>query len=312
MDDGKMLLIVCLMLMVTVEIRAETKSFLLLVEKMSWDAAQELCSQRGGDLASISDELQHSMIYNMTNDMNISFWIGLRDDVNSWRWSLNTSSHFVLRWEQSEPDNANSSEHCASISDIGSWRDRDCSVQMPFFCDDGVLVNLEKSWSEALAHCRTLSTDLSAVLLSTTNQILADELKDRHLQEAWIGLYRVSWKWVDSTTSSFRPWAPNEPDNKNNAEGCVAMSGEHWYDRTCNLEMSVLCQQKGSEPPEPADQEPQAQSQIFLKTKLRTECDLTHPDSRAHLSQQYTAALRQRGFSDVNVTIRNVKKQPNK
>ncbi|XP_056884703.1 C-type mannose receptor 2-like [Takifugu flavidus] len=274
MDDGKMLLIVCLMLMVTVEIRAD-----------ELDAAQELCSQRGGDLASISDELQHSMIYNMTNDMNISFWIGLRDDVNSWRWSLNTSSHFVLRWEQSEPDNANSSEHCASISDIGSWRDRDCSVQMPFFCDDGVLVNLEKSWSEALAHCRTLSTDLSA--------------------EAWIGLYRVSWKWVDSTTSSFRPWAPNEPDNKNNAEGCVAMSGEHWYDRTCNLEMSVLCQQKGSEPPEPADQEPQAQSQIFLKTKLRTECDLTHPDSRAHLSQQYTAALRQRGFSDVNVTIRN-------
>uniref|UniRef100_A0A3B5KFZ8 C-type lectin domain-containing protein n=1 Tax=Takifugu rubripes TaxID=31033 RepID=A0A3B5KFZ8_TAKRU len=302
----------------------ETKSFLLLVETMSWDAAQELCSQRGGDLASISDELQHSMIYNMTNDMNVSFWIGLRDDVNSWRWSLNTSSHFVLRWEQSEPDNANSSEHCASISDIGSWRDRDCSVQMPFFCDDGmirmmlmgwsealahcrtlytdlsavllsttnqiladelkdrhlqeawiglyrdswkwvdsttssfrpwapnepdnknnaegVLVNLEKSWSEALAHCRTLYTDLSAVLLSTTNQILADKLKDRHLQEAWIGLYRDSWKWVDSTTSSFGPWAPNEPDNKNNAEGCVAMSGEHWYDRTCNLEMSVLCQ----------------------------------------------------------------------
>lgn len=103
-------------------------------------------------------------------------------------------------------------------------------------------MNLEKGWYEALAYCRSLNTDLSAVLNSTTNQNLADKLKDHHLQEAWIGLYRDSWKWVDGTTSSFRRWAPNEPDNKNNAEGCVAMYGEHWYDRTCNLEMSVLCQ----------------------------------------------------------------------
>lgn len=113
---------------------------------------------------------------------------------------------------------------------------------MIFYLHLGVLVNQEESWSEALAHCRTRYTDLSAVLQSTTNQNLADKLKKHHLQEAWIGLHRDSWKWADSTTSSFRLWAPNEPDNKNNAEGCVAMFGEGWYDRTCSLEMSVLCQ----------------------------------------------------------------------
>lgn len=111
--------------------------FLLNFERMSWHAAREFCSQNEGDLASISNELENSVISNMTNDMNISFWIGLHDDFNSWRWSLNTSSPFVLRWGQNEPDNADSSEHCASISNISSWRDRDCSVKMPFFCDDG-------------------------------------------------------------------------------------------------------------------------------------------------------------------------------
>lgn len=103
-------------------------------------------------------------------------------------------------------------------------------------------MNLEKSWSEALGYCRTQHTDLSAVLNTTTNQDLADKLNNHHLQEAWIGLYRDSWKWVDGTASSFRRWAPNEPDNKNNTEGCVAMYEEHWSDRTCHLEMSVLCQ----------------------------------------------------------------------
>lgn len=101
---------------------------------------------------------------------------------------------------------------------------------------------LEKSWFGALAHCRGLYMNLSAVLNSTTNQNLADKLRARHLQEAWIGLYRDSWKWVDSSTSSFRPWALNQPNNNNNTEGCVAMSGAHWYSRTCNLEYGVLCQ----------------------------------------------------------------------
>lgn len=116
------------------------KTFSLFIDEMSWDGAQEVCSRNGGDLASISDEQEHSAIYDLTKDLNVSFWIGLYDDYNSWRWSLNTSSHFVMRWETNEPDNANSLEHCASISNISSWRDRDCSVKMPFFCDDGTQI----------------------------------------------------------------------------------------------------------------------------------------------------------------------------
>lgn len=115
------------------------KIFQLVTDQMSWNAALELCWSNQGDLASISDELENSMIHNMTKDLNISFWIGLQDDFNSWRWSQMPSlREFDQWWKEDEPDNVNSSEHCASITNSSFWRDRDCTVKMPFFCDNGI------------------------------------------------------------------------------------------------------------------------------------------------------------------------------
>lgn len=102
-------------------------------------------------------------------------------------------------------------------------------------------MTLEKSWSEALTYCRDLYKDLSAVPNLSKNQLLADQLQHIHLEEAWIGLYRTAWKWTDGGTSSFRQWAPNEPNN-DNTEDCVAIHGNSWYDRRCDLNMSFLCQ----------------------------------------------------------------------
>lgn len=104
-------------------------------------------------------------------------------------------------------------------------------------------MSLEKSWSEALDYCRDLHKDLSSVLSSHHNQILANKLQEQQLDEAWIGLYREAWKWFDSTAASFRLWAPKEPKN-DSTEGCAAMFGESWYDRSCDLKLNFLCQRK--------------------------------------------------------------------
>lgn len=61
--------------------------------------------------------------------------------------------------------------------------------------------------------------------------------------KTWIGLYREAWKWLDGTAASFRLLAPMEP-KKDNTDGCAAMSGESWYDRSCYLELNFLCQRK--------------------------------------------------------------------
>lgn len=116
------------------------KTFTLISDlRLGWDAAADFCWSRRGNLASISDELDNSIVRDMSEDLNASFWIGLYDDVSSWRWSLDTTpTRFEQRWEETEPDNANSSEHCASVSKSSYWRDRDCSsVKLPFFCNSG-------------------------------------------------------------------------------------------------------------------------------------------------------------------------------
>lgn len=104
-----------------------------------------------------------------------------------------------------------------------------------------VLVTLEKSWSEALTYCRGLYRDLSAVPNLSKNKFLADQLQHVNREEAWIGLYRTAWKWIDGSTSSFRQWGPNEPNN-DNMEDCVAIHGNSWYNMRCDLNTSFLCQ----------------------------------------------------------------------
>lgn len=107
-----------------------------------------------------------------------------------------------------------------------------------------VLVTFDLDWFEARKYCRQHFKDLASVLYEEHNQVLAGKLQDRQLEEAWIGLSRDSWKWLDGTTSSFRQWAPNEPNNDNNEEACVEMNGESWSDRRCDLKLNFLCQSK--------------------------------------------------------------------
>lgn len=113
------------------------KEFVLITDqKMNWEAAQNFCQRDDGNLASISDELENSVIHNMTKDRKI--WIGLHESANSWTWSLETPlSMFDQRWEKKEMDNIRTGERCASITKTNFWRDHDCTLVMPFFCNDG-------------------------------------------------------------------------------------------------------------------------------------------------------------------------------
>lgn len=118
-----------------------------------------------------------------------------------------------------------------------------------FLCSDGaidqfVLVTQNKSWYEAQSYCRQHYTDLVSVRSAEENQLLRNQLQDAQMKEAWIGLHRDSWKWSDSSETSFRRWGPNEPNNENNAQMCAAMHKGIWTDRNCDTQFSFLCQSK--------------------------------------------------------------------
>ena len=70
------------------------------------------------------------------------YWIGLYDDLNSWRWSLSDTSFYrdgeaeFRQWQDGQPNNYNSREHCTVMDSYGGWGDFDCMNQLWSICMD--------------------------------------------------------------------------------------------------------------------------------------------------------------------------------
>uniref|UniRef100_A0A3P8TYQ5 C-type lectin domain-containing protein n=1 Tax=Amphiprion percula TaxID=161767 RepID=A0A3P8TYQ5_AMPPE len=95
-------------------------------------------------------------------------------------------------------------------------------------------------WSDALAYCRKHYKDMAMIENDQENtRMLSVTLN----LDVWIGLYRVSWRWSDNSTSWFRNWAYGEPDNRN-IEHCAAEGTNHlWADIPCSRKLPFWCQE---------------------------------------------------------------------
>uniref|UniRef100_A0A667WZ51 C-type lectin domain-containing protein n=1 Tax=Myripristis murdjan TaxID=586833 RepID=A0A667WZ51_9TELE len=96
-----------------------------LVEKsMTWTEAQSYCRQHYTDLATVSSEEDVAKLNDPLGSHRS--WIGLYDDINSWRWSLQNKSYYgegeaeFRMWSSGQPDNYGSNEHCVVMSTSGT------------------------------------------------------------------------------------------------------------------------------------------------------------------------------------------------
>uniref|UniRef100_A0A671YZU8 C-type lectin domain-containing protein n=1 Tax=Sparus aurata TaxID=8175 RepID=A0A671YZU8_SPAAU len=190
-----------------------------------------------------------------SEDKASGYWIGLYDDLNSWRWSLSDTSFYkdgeteFRLWLSGQPDNINSREHCTVISGGGQWGDYDCENRHWFVCMDVrglnvtfVLMETLMTWTEAQSYCREHHTDLASVRNTAENQKVMDLLSAG--QSAWIGLFRDSWKWSDGSILSFRHWYKDQPDNTGGKDACVAGNLRNsgvWMDVSCDLIKPFVC-----------------------------------------------------------------------
>ena len=83
-----------------------------------------------------------------SNSFSGDAWIGLYNDVNSWRWSLSNTTFYgpgeseFRMWESGQPNNAKGRETCGEISSYGRWWDKYCGILKAFICyDQGKLSN---------------------------------------------------------------------------------------------------------------------------------------------------------------------------
>ncbi|CAB1345528.1 unnamed protein product [Coregonus sp. 'balchen'] len=240
--------------------KKERKPYYFVNMGKNWTEAQAYCRDKYTDMATIDNMEDMNRLLNTEHfgDYSDTVWIGLYDDVNSWRWSLEDSDYYskggaeFRNWQNGQPDNVNSNEHCVVMTEGGEWQDEDCNKILPFICytsigknNSHVFIESKKNWSEAQSYCRESHTDLASVRNQTENQEIQKMVSEG--STVWIGLFRDSWKWSDGSASSFRYWWPEQPNNNNglNQSCCAAVykkeQTDRWFDWNCNDIKPFVC-----------------------------------------------------------------------
>ncbi|KAL7844103.1 hypothetical protein SRHO_G00226420 [Serrasalmus rhombeus] len=247
-------------------------------EKKTWTEAQRYCRENYTDLATIDNMEEMNRLFNTANGRYSGLaWIGLYDDLDSWRWSLDDenlykenvtnfrnwswsdkSNSSFSYWKAGQPDNAGQREYCTAVSfsDSGQWTDENCGHTLPFLCYNEMtsnryhFVNESKSWTEAQRYCRENYTDLATIDNMEEMNRLINTVNGSYSGLAWIGLYDDldNWRWSLDEESfykegerDFRGWN-HQPDNYNGKELCVYMSSTgEWFDTSCTTRVGFIC-----------------------------------------------------------------------
>ncbi|GLD50623.1 macrophage mannose receptor 1-like protein, partial [Lates japonicus] len=238
------------------------RQYHVVYELKNMTEAQSYCREKYTDLATIDNMEDVNLLNSMVDLSKMIYteysylaWIGLYDDVNSWRWSLSDRSFYTQEeaefrnWASGEPDNYRGREHCGQMKDDGEWTDTGCESLRTAVCMDVrgsnvtfVFINNPMTWTEAQSYCRTHHTDLASVRNMEENQRVTEVIPSG--QSVWIGLFRDSWKWSDGSNSSFRYWneAAGEPNGaKENCAAADFKSSGKWEDRNCDQRRAFIC-----------------------------------------------------------------------
>ncbi|KAI5620125.1 C-type mannose receptor 2-like, partial [Silurus asotus] len=206
----------------------------LITTKVTWSSAQNYCRVMYTDLATIESDNDWVRLNKLITSQNIKapFWVGLYNDIDSWRWSFNEVplQYTTFRqWGSGDPDNNKGRESCGIINNDGYWWDAYCYDLRPFICYNSTNSGADRfvavtspmlTWSDAQTYCRTFYTDLATVTNSTDNDLLAQLASVMSSISYWIGLYRDTWKWSDGTTVSNLQWSNRQPNNYWKNENC--------------------------------------------------------------------------------------------
>ncbi|XP_030635258.1 macrophage mannose receptor 1-like [Chanos chanos] len=234
--------------------------------KKTWTEAQTYCREHYTDLVTIDNqEDTEELIKTVKGDVE-RVWIGLEKSGDMrWQWSLGDPAVYregemgFTNWNQGEPNNfLGGSEDCGEMTDNGRWNDETCSVKRSSVCYDEnkknseryIFVSEKKTWREAQRYCREKHTDLVSVRNKTENEKIKTHIKRTFLtwfikNAVWTGLFRDSWRWSDGSTSSFRNWASNQPQQRKNERCAVVwVTGKNsgkWGDLGCHVKRPFVC-----------------------------------------------------------------------
>ena len=105
---------------------------------MAWNDSRLVCQSYGGDLLSITSQVEQRFITSRLKPGFKSlpfYWIGFTDEGNegNWRWIDGSETKFT-NWNFHQPNNWKGNENCAFINPYGKWADNDCAREFGFIC----------------------------------------------------------------------------------------------------------------------------------------------------------------------------------
>ncbi|XP_024290379.1 macrophage mannose receptor 1 [Oncorhynchus tshawytscha] len=242
------------------DVKNATNKYILITWPTTWSQAQSYCRKNHTDLASVRNTTEMEAVKSiliksiLPNFSDIDrVWIGLKKSPGVWRWSDQSGSSY-RNWDIREPNGADVEKEvyfCGEVKSSGKWNDAGCTHKNPFICydDELVLVSENKTWSEALWHCR----DQNMELVSAHNQNIQHWVQQRAKKAStpfvWLGLrYTCTldfWFWVNGEESCYHNWADGEGYNTMKEQcgnmGAIQRDGGQWVGKSETERFNFIC-----------------------------------------------------------------------
>ena len=109
------------------------------VPKLTWQEAENACTDYGGHLASISSQSENTYIQSKvlpSRSTNYDYWIGLSEDGATWKWSDETPFLGNTFFDSTIDHGSAEVQDCVGMSSLtGNWIKQNCEMAWGWVCE---------------------------------------------------------------------------------------------------------------------------------------------------------------------------------
>ncbi|XP_072239980.1 secretory phospholipase A2 receptor-like [Leuresthes tenuis] len=219
-----------------------SQKHVIVNQKHIWYNAKIHCREKYTDLSPITSEVEERVFKESVGE-DQSGWIGLYWDPKNRNWTWSGGDNVTYQNWVNGPPVVTSNARWAS----NGWHVEDGESKHKFFCLNLIVVQEEKTWEEALEHCRESHSDLTSLLSKTENLLAQTEIQPTNVTErVWIGLRFLedNWLWVNGDPLEYKAW-PREGDQDHQCpmwRRCGALTKDGvWENIDCQEKLHFFC-----------------------------------------------------------------------
>lgn len=213
-------------------------------KRMRWSEARKYCMEHHTDLSTVHSQEEYAQLNDIRNN-NSRCWIGLYRDDNILKWS---DGENATLWMGSQLKDVNKSvdNGCVVLYKNG-LAETDCNNKRHFLCFENclVLVKENKTWEEAMEHCRHHHTDLANLPSKSTLSHALRISKEAQTEHVWTSLHYLadSWLWVNRDSGERQAWHQEMPQCPAWSLRCgvISLEGKAWGSWDCGDKLNFIC-----------------------------------------------------------------------